>query len=281
MRLGNLKGRAVLVEGGRALDIATASDGRFPASTRGVLEQWEEFRAWATGIDVTAGEAFDEGDLDAPVDEPRQVLAVGLNYRDHADEASLPYPEHLVVFTKFQSSLAAPNATVTLPSDDVDYETELVVVIGAGGHQIDEADAWDHVAGLAVGQDYSERVVQRRGPAAQFSLGKSYPGFGPYGPVIVTPDELADPNALRISAVLSGAGVDEPITLQDGTTADMIFPIAKTIADLSQIVTLMPGDLIFTGTPAGVGLSKGILLRPGQTVTSTVEGVGTIRNDFI
>lgn len=208
-------------------------------------------------------------------------MAIGLNYRDHADESGHAYPDHLVVFTKFFSALAPPHASVELPSDTVDYETELVVVIGRGGHRIPEALAWDHVAGLAVGQDFSDRTVQLRGPAPQFSLGKSYPGFAPYGPALVTPDELPDRDALRIRAVLEGAGPGAPVVLQDGTSADMIFPVARIIADLSEVLTLYPGDLVFTGTPAGVGAVTGRFLRPGDALTSTIEGVGSIRNEFV
>ena len=270
----------MLVRGDRALDIASASGGRFPASPRALIEEWDSLLVWAPAADWTAAAPFAESSLQAPIPDPDQVFAIGLNYRDHADEAGLPYPDHLVVFTKFPSSIAAPNAVVELPSDDVDYETELVIVIGRTGHRIAEVDAWGHVAGVAVGQDYSERVVQRRGPAPQFSLGKSYPNFSPYGPVIVSLDELTDPDRLGIVAELED--VDGTRTrVQDGTSADMIFSVPRTITELSQIVTLRPGDLIFTGTPAGVGLARGFTLQPGQALTSTIEGVGTIRNTFV
>ena len=281
MKLATLAGRAVIVRDDAAFDIAEASDGQFSSELREVFEHWDAFRTWADSASLEGGRSFTDDELEAPVRWPRQVFAIGLNYKDHADEASLPYPEHLIVFTKFASSIATPNAVVALPSDQVDYETELVVVVGRGGHRIPVAEAWDAVAGLAIGQDYSEREVQRRGPAAQFSLGKSYPNFTPYGPVVVTPDEFENRDALRISAVLSGEGLDEPIKVQDGTTADLIFSVAQTVSDLSQVVTLMPGDLILTGTPAGVGLSRGLLLKPGQVLTSTLEGVGSIRNEFV
>jgi len=281
VRVGNLKGRTVLIAGDRAVDIHTASDGHFSTDMLELLEQWQDFLAWAPSVDYAAAPTFEEDDLLAPVTNPAQVFAIGLNYRDHADEAGLDYPDHLVVFTKFATSLAAPNATVKLSSDHVDYETELVVVIGKEGHQIREDDGWDYVAGLSVGQDYSDRPVQRRGPAPQFSLGKSFPGFGPYGPAIVTPDELDDPNALEISAVLAGNGVTSAETLQQGNTRDLIFSVPQIIADLSQVVTLLPGDLIFTGTPAGVGGPQGKFLKPGQQLTSTIEGIGSITNTFV
>lgn len=280
MRIANLKGRSVLLKDGKALDIERASSGTFAADPLSVYQDWDAFRSWADVADYSAAEPFNEDDLGAPVPNPRQIFAIGLNYKDHADEASLPYPEHLIVFTKFQSSLAGPNVTVDLPSDSVDYETELVIVIGKEGYKVTEEKAWDHIAGLSLGQDYSERVVQRRGPAAQFSLGKSYPNFAPFGPAVVTTDELDDKNSLRISAVLEGPGVDGQWTVQDGNTRDLIFSVPRIVSDLSQVVTLQPGDLIFTGTPAGVGMSHGIFLKSGNVLTSTLEGIGSIRNQF-
>lgn len=286
MRIANLNGRAVVVDGDRAFDIAEASDGQFGPAPRSVFDAWAEFTAWATNAELGAGVAFTTDDLDAPIPDPRQVFAIGLNYRDHADEANLAYPDHPVVFTKFASSLAGPNVTVELPSDNVDYENELVVVIGTQVHDADPAEAMKAVAGYAVGQDYSEREVQRRGPAAQFSLGKSFPNFGPFGPAVVTLDELDNPAALRVTTVLErdgdGSGeFDGTTTLQDGTTADFIFPVDRAVSELSRIVTLFPGDIIFTGTPAGVGMPRGLYLRSGDTLTSTIEGVGSLRNTFV
>ena len=287
MRIANLANRAVLVTDGAsgttAVDVAEASGGRFGPSPRAVFEEWDAVTAWAADADLSAGRTFDPADLGAPVPDPRQVFAIGLNYRDHADEANLDHPEHLVVFTKFASALAGPNVTVELPSDKVDYETELVVVIGREIHRADPDAAGQAIAGFAVGQDYSERAVQLRGPAPQFSLGKSYPNFAPFGPAVVTEDELTDPGKLRITAVLAGpSAVDEPsIALQDGTTADLLFPVEQIVSDLSQVVTLYPGDVIFTGTPAGVGAPRGLFLKPGDVLTSTIEDVGSMTNRFV
>ncbi|WP_104089796.1 fumarylacetoacetate hydrolase family protein [Arthrobacter sp. GMC3] len=284
MRIANLDGRAVLIQKGLAVDINTASEGRFGPDPRSIFENWDAFRGWAAGRTLGPGKPFDEGALQAPVPDPRQVFAIGLNYADHADEAKLGHPENLVVFTKFASALAGPNVTVELPSESVDYETELVVVIGHKLHKGDEAESRAAIAGYAVGQDYSERHVQTRGPAPQFSLGKSFPNFAPFGPAVVTLDELATPDALSISAVLEGpsaAAHGGRWTVQDGTTADMIFPVSRIISDLSAVVTLFPGDLIFTGTPAGVGMARGIYLRPGDTLTSTIEGLGSISNRLV
>lgn len=286
MRLANLAGRAILIRDDRAIDLAVASAGRFGPSPRDVLEAWDDFAAWVAGADLPAGDEFDASELGPPVPDPRQVFAIGLNYRDHADEAGLSHPEHLVVFTKFASSLAGPRAVVPLPSEFVDFETELVVVIGREAHRLSSVEAAKSaIAGYAVGQDYSERVVQLQGPAPQFSLGKSYPGFGPYGPAIVSPDEIDDPAALRITAQITGPTADaqgaSPFTLQDGSTADLIFGVEQIVHDLSQVVTLYPGDVIFTGTPAGVGGSRGIFLNPGDRLISTIEGLGTLDNEFV
>lgn len=295
MRIANLAGRAALTNGTDYLDIHTVSQGRFGPDPMDVFTRWEEFLAWTRSPDAdtlvpspaeSTTTTVDPADLGAPVPQPRQVFAIGLNYKDHADEASLPYPEHLFVFTKFASCLAGPYASVELPEGgEVDYETELVVVIGRETHRVDEHEALDSVAGYAVGQDYSERVVQLRPPVPQFSLGKSYPNFGPFGPAIVTPDELADPAELRVSAVLEGPGAEEHGAegwrVQDGNTRDLIFPVPRIIADLSQVTTLYPGDIIFTGTPAGVGKAHGITLQPGNVLTSTIEGIGSLRNEFV
>lgn len=285
MRIANLAGRAVLVRPDGAVDVETASGGRFGPDPLAVVQRWDEVLAWEPSC-TQAGAAHDEADLLAPVPNPGQVFAIGVNYRDHARESGTALPEDLVVFTKFTSCLAGPRATVTLPSQRVDWETELVVVIGRTTRSIDVEHGWDAVAGLCVGQDLSDRAVQLRGPVPQFSLGKSFPGFGPFGPAVVSTDELADRDALAVSAVLTGPTADEHgqdgrWAVQDGTTADMVFSVPRIVADLSAVVTLEPGDLVFTGTPAGVGAGRGVFLGPGDVLTSGIEGLGTLRNAFV
>ncbi len=203
---------------------------------------------------------------------PPQVFGIGLNYRDHAEEAGLELPKDLLVFTKFPSSITGPHAEVSLPSDRVDWEVELVVVIGTEGHQVSVDRAWDHVAGLTVGQDLSERQVQFTSKPPQFSMGKSYPGFSPIGPWLVTPDDIGNPDALSIRC-----SIDHE-TVQDGSTADMVFSVAEIIARLSAIVTLLPGDVIFTGTPAGVGATRTPprYLKRGEVLTSTIQDIGEL-----
>lgn len=289
MRIANLKGRAVLVAGQRALDVERASEGRFEANPQSVWKDWPAFSAWAASVDP-AGHAdsvsFDVTSLGAPVPNPSQVFGIGLNYAEHASEAQMELPEHPLVFTKFPSSLTGPTATVRLSSGRVDWEAELVVVVGSGGRDIDESNGWDAVAGLTVGQDLSDRSVQNWGKPAQFNLGKSFQGYAPTGPAVVTLDEVratADPDALAISCRIADGDDSELRTLQDGTTADLIFPVPRLIAALSAIVELRPGDLIFTGTPSGVGMGRDpqVFLEPGQRLVTQIEVLGTLEQRFV
>jgi 2-keto-4-pentenoate hydratase/2-oxohepta-3-ene-1,7-dioic acid hydratase in catechol pathway len=276
MRIATIDGRAVLVRGDEVLDIAEASGGTFGPDPAAVYEQWSAFRNWAAGAAGTSS-PLDEARLGPPSPTPRQVFAVGVNYKDHAEEGHAPLPSKPVVFTKFPTCLGAPTSTVTLESESVDWEAELVVVIGEGGHRIPRDEAWDRVAGLAVGQDLSDRVVQLNYERAQFSLGKSFPGFGPFGPWIVTPDEIENRDDLAVRCTINGA------VRQDFRTARMIFPVAEIIHELSQIVTLLPGDVIFTGTSGGVGMlaDPPEYLKPGDVVITTIDGIGTLHTSFV
>lgn len=285
MRLANLKGRAVLLRDGHALDVERASAGRFSSYPMDAFDDWDVFTTWAQDADYSGAEPYAEGDLGAPVPHPRQVFAVGLNYRDHAEEASLDIPDYPVVFTKFHSSLTGPVSEVAVPGSTMDYEAELVVVVGRELDHADAATARSGVAGYAVGQDFSERAVQQRPPAPQFSLGKSFPGFGPFGPAVVSIDELTDADSLNVRCSITGPtatgkGVQEWVP-QDGNTREMIFPVADLLSYLSGIVTLYPGDIIFTGTPAGIGQPQGVALQPGDVVTTTIEGVGQLVNTLV
>ncbi len=285
MRIANRGGRAVLLGQGVALDVATASSGRFGPDPMAVYRAWREFAAWASGIDVGADPAaqpVEGAGLDAPVPAPQQVFAIGLNYADHAKETGMALPEDPLVFTKFPSALAGPETTVRLSGDRVDWEAELVAVVGEGGRDLPAT--WDAVAGLTVGQDLSDRTVQNRGDRPQFGLGKSFAGYAPTGPAVVTIDELRaghDLDALRIGCRVSEDGGEERV-LQDGTTADLVFTVPELVHRLSAVVELRPGDLIFTGTPSGVGLGRSPqeFLKPGQVLTTEIEGLGTIRQTF-
>lgn len=278
MRIGNLGGRLVIVRDGRAVDVERASGGRFAADPQAVYGDWEGFRDWAASAEPPDGAAFDPSELGAPVPAPRQVFAIGLNYREHAAESGFDAPEGLPpVFTKFATSITGPVTEVTLPpGGHTDWEVELVAVIGRPARDVAEDDAWDHVAGLTVGQDISERVTQMAGPAPQFSLGKSFPGFAPTGPWVVTPDEFDDPDDLELTAAINGEEV------QKGRTRELIFSVPLLVARLSAVLPLLPGDLVFTGTPAGVGLGRDPQrwLAPGDELVSRVEGIGELRQRF-
>lgn len=291
MRLANHAGRAVVVAGdapttasaggARAIDVEVASSGRFGADAAALYDDWDAFAAWARAIDAAAAPAgalvtLAEADLGPPSPRPRQVFGIGLNYRAHAEETGQEVPRIPATFTKFPTCLAGAYAPVTLPSGYVDWEVELVVVIGRSAHGVAAADAWSHVAGVTVGQDLSERVVQRAA-GAQFCLGKSYPGFGPIGPWLTSVDELDDPDDLALRCTLDGEVV------QDSRTGDMVVPVPGLVEVLSAIVPLLPGDVIFTGTPPGVGVARTPrrFLAPGQTVESWIEGLGVMRNPTI
>lgn len=279
MKIASIGGRLSLVTGsGVAVDVHKSSGGRFGADPQSVYERWDEFTTWATTADLSDHVEFAETDLGAPVPAPRQVFGIGLNYRDHADESGFTVPEAPTVFTKFATSLSGPVSTVTLPDGgNTDWEVEVVVVIGRTASRVRESEAWHYVAGLTVGQDLSERKAQFVGPVPQFSLGKSFPGFSPTGPWVVTLDELPDPSDLELGCTLNGE------RMQLGRTRDLVFSIPTLIAYLTTIVTLLPGDLIFTGTPSGVGIGRDpkLFLQHGDKLVSWVEGIGTLTQSFI
>lgn len=276
MRFGTVDDRLVLVRDEHALDVHAHSGGHLPTDVPAALARWDELVTWSSTVDWDAARPVTAGELGPPVPRPRQVFAVALNYRPHAAEAGFEAPDDPLVFTKFPSCITGPVTEVTLPDGKPDWEIEIVAVIGTGGHHIPRADAWRAVAGLTVGQDLSERATQSRGHPAQFSLGKSYPGFGPTGPVAVTPDEFADRDDLAFECRLEGEIV------QHGRTRDLIFPIDDLVARISAVCPLLPGDLIFTGTPAGVGNRRTPprYLRPGETLVSRVDGIGELRQTF-
>ncbi|HEU5032811.1 MAG TPA: fumarylacetoacetate hydrolase family protein [Spirillospora sp.] len=279
MRIGNLGGRLVIVRDGRAVDVEQASGGGFEADPQAVYADWEGFRDWAVSAALPDGVPVEPSELGAPVPAPRQVFAIGLNYREHAAESGFDVPEGLPpVFTKFVTSITGPVTEVTLPpGGHTDWEVELVAVIGRHSRDVAEADAWDHVAGLMVGQDVSERITQLAGRAPQFGLGKSFPGFAPTGPWVVTPDEFDDPDDLELTSAINGEEV------QKGRTSELIFSVPLLVARLSAVLPLLPGDLVFTGTPAGVGLGRDPQrwLAPGDELVSHIEGIGELRQRFV
>jgi 2-keto-4-pentenoate hydratase/2-oxohepta-3-ene-1,7-dioic acid hydratase in catechol pathway len=279
--IATVSDRAALLMDGRVVDVATASGGRFGPHPTDVFDHWPEFREWAETLKPDEeGTPLDPADLGAPSPRPRQVFAIGLNYGDHAAEAKVRAPQGDKVpptFTKYRSSLTGPVGTLELPSRSVDWEVELVVVIGKCADRVSAGDAWDHVAGLMVGQDFSERDVQRLGPVPQFSMGKSFPGFGPTGPWMVTVDEFRDPDDLALECLINGE------TVQKSRTSAMLVPVPQLIEQLSAVCPLFPGDLIFSGTPAGVGMAMTpeTYLKPGDVVVSRIEGIGELRQSCV
>jgi 2,4-diketo-3-deoxy-L-fuconate hydrolase len=285
MRIANNVGRLALVEHGHILDVEQASGGAFAADPMAVFARWDEFIAWSSSVDVGAhpsASPITNAALAAPSPRPRQVFGIGLNYADHAAESGLPLPDEPVVFTKFPSSVAGPDVDVVLPGPTVDWEAELVVVIATGGRHIPLAEARSHVAGFTVGQDLSERTVQWQGQPAQFSIGKSFENFAPIGPIIVTLDELSDPDRLTLTTTIVGSDGTQT-EMQNGSTDQLIFGVDELIARLSETIELFPGDLIFTGTPPGVGAGREPkrFLVAGETLVTEIEGIGRITQRFV
>jgi len=217
-------------------------------------------------------------ELRPPIPKPGKILCLGLNYAAHAKEGGNEVPEHPTVFVRVTTSLVAPGAPVIRPrlSDKLDYEVELVIVIGRRCHDVAEDDALAHVFGYTIMNDVSVRDYQRR--TSQWTMGKNFDGTGPMGPAIVTADELpAGAQGLGIRTRLNGE------LLQDGNTADMVFPVPRIVSLLSQVMTLEPGDVIATGTPSGVGHARKppLWMRPGDVVACEIDGIGTLANPIV
>jgi 2-keto-4-pentenoate hydratase/2-oxohepta-3-ene-1,7-dioic acid hydratase in catechol pathway len=258
-----------------------ASRGRFGPDPSSLYDSWDAFTRWADEADPRVWEPsqpLDEKRLGPPSPTPRQIVAIGLNYAEHAAETGFGTDRPAVsVFTKFPSCLTGAYATVELPADGwVDWEVELVVVMARPTKEVSADAAWAHIAGVCVGQDLSERRLQMAANPPQFSLAKSYPGFGPTGPWLVTPDELDWSAGLELGCSVNGTRI------QSGNTHDMIHDVPALIEHVSSVITLNPGDLIFTGTPPGVGMARTPQrwLAPGDTLVSWIEGIGRLQQVF-
>jgi 2-keto-4-pentenoate hydratase/2-oxohepta-3-ene-1,7-dioic acid hydratase in catechol pathway len=211
-----------------------------------------------------------------PIPKPEKIICVGLNYADHARETGVQPPPEPVWFCKLSSAVSCDGRPIVLPriSKEVDFEAELVVIIGLGGRNIPRYEAMRHVGGYCCGNDVSARDWQLRKPGGQWLLGKSFDTFAPFGPVIYTPDEITQPNNLQIELRLNGQ------VMQKSSTAQLIFPIDYLISYISDVCTLAPGDLIFTGTPPGVGFARKppLFLKPGDIVEVEIEKLGVLQN---
>jgi len=275
VRLANAQGRASLIVGEQLVDVERASNGRFGADPMTALAQWGDFAGWASGVGRSAATGpLREETLGPCVPRPAKVFAIGLNYKSHAAEGGMALPRQPMIFTKFPNCLTGPRADVVLSSAYVDWEVELVVVIGRRGAKIAEERVFDYVAGYCVGQDISDRKLQFRDQPPQFSMSKSVDTFGPIGPAVVSLDSMPDANDLRLTCDVAGEN------MQDARSSDMVFSVSKLVAYISRFCTFEPGDLIFTGTPSGVGSVRDPrrYLQAGEEIVSTIEHLGTMRN---
>lgn len=263
-------GRAQIVVGphNNIVDLERASGGKFTSEPIDAFRRWAEVREFAAGC-TDAGVPCSPDELNAPSPWPSQVFGIGLNYRKHAEESGAAIPTSPLTFTKFPSSVGNPNADVPIVGGAVDWEVELVVVISTGGRDIPQEKAWDHIAGVCIGQDISDRKLQMATQPPQFNLGKSRKNYSPFGPWLTDAKDLADRDALEISCTVNG------VEMQRETTDDLIFDVPQQVAYLSSIVQLLPGDVIFTGTPGGVGMARKppVFLKAGDVIESTLTGL--------
>ncbi len=269
VRLGKLVGEMVV-------DISGAA----PASGHSMRRVLEHFEVLRPALETADGERLRLTDvvLHAPIDDPQKFLAIGMNYQAHADEAAaagVPVPKSQLWFNKQVSCITGPYSAVDVPRDSekVDYEAELAFVIGKACRHVARADALGVVAGYMVANDVTARDWQFRSPT--YTLGKSFDTHGPIGPWLTTADEVPDPHALEMVLTLNGE------ERQRSSTGDMIYNIADQIAYLSTVMTLLPGDVISTGTPSGVGIASNRFMVPGDVVRVEITGLGAIENRFV
>lgn len=273
MRLANIRGRAAIVSAeGRYVDVELATGGAVSSDPMAALASLDSLR----DVEVPGDAPFlDLSELEAPVPRPGKILGAGINYYEHAREAGFEIPDQPLLFAKLPSSICGPNDEIVVPGgrEQVDWEAEVVVVLGRRARRVSHDEVWEYVAGLTGGQDISDREEQFRS-LKQFTMGKSFDTFAPVGPFLVTPDGLEDPNDLGVRCWIDGEEV------QNGRTGDCIFTVAELVVWASQICTLEPGDMIFTGTPSGVGYIRvpPRFLRPGMLLETEVESIGRMSN---
>lgn len=278
MRIANVDDRAKLVVGDRLVDIADSSNGRLPSDPLDTIQCLSEIANYP-GLATAEGEFISSATLGPPVPRPGKILATAGNYRDHVEEdGETVVPSEPNLFAKLPSALIGPFDTIQIQSgrEHVDWEVELVVVIGQRARNISVNDAWSFVAGVTCGQDISDRDEQGRG-FQQFTMAKSFDTYAPTGPYLVTVDELDDRDDISLQCSLDGE------EMQASSTGSLIFSVPELISWTSHIATLEPGDLFFTGTPGGVGAFRQPprWLRPGETLRTVIAGVGEMENRII
>jgi 2-keto-4-pentenoate hydratase/2-oxohepta-3-ene-1,7-dioic acid hydratase in catechol pathway len=273
--------RAAVLEGDSWVDLH-ASDPALPGSVRELLAAGAEGLREAARVSRSGAAVRyvrEAVPLLPPIVDPPKIICLGLNYRDHAAETGARLPREPILFSKYATALIGHEAAIVLPavSQEVDYEAELVAVIGKQGRPATEEEAWGYVAGYTIGHDVSARDWQLKKDGKQWLAGKTFDTFAPTGPWLVTADEVPDPHNLSIRLRLNGQ------TLQDSSTREMIFQIGTIVAHLGKIFTLQPGDLIFTGTPPGVGMARlpPVFLKPGDVVEIEISGLGLLRNRVV
>ena len=274
-KLGSNSGRAIFIKDDKYYDVNTISNGDISSNSLKALSDTEKLSQLYINLnDYEPSGNLSDINLDPPI-IPTNVFAVGLNYKKHAEESNLEIPPFPMIFTKHSTCISGPKSDICMKSDMVDYEAELVFVIGKGGKDISKEDAWQHVAGLCVGQDISDRPVQFHATPPQFNLGKSFDTFGPIGPYLVSTDLFDNKESLKLQCWVN----DE--LRQETLTNDLIFDIPYLISYISEFITLNTGDVIFTGTPEGVGATQGKFLKDGDILKTSIEGIGTLENKCV
>ena len=286
MRLANYDGRSSIALVSTAgsdhvVDVETASNGELASDPMVLCDLANHPSLAALARDATATDwpVLRPELLGAPVPRPPKGFGVALNYRQHAVESGLALPTEPHLFGKMENCVRGPYDEIVVPPgrDMVDYEAELVIVFGRVCKQATAADAWSFLAGVTCGQDISDRGEQFRQPVRQFTIAKTYDTFGPIGPFLVTPDELPNPDALELEGRISGT------VMQHSNTSDLIFDVPALVVWLSRFITFQPGDLLWTGTPSGVGEAQKPprFLHAGDVVETEIAGIGLMRNPVV
>lgn len=259
-------------------DVCGADDS-LPTSTRELIVRWNELQSRIISLIKKLGPSDEPLELLCPLDVPGKILCIGLNYRDHAIETNAPIPDEPIVFSKAPTSLIGPTDAIEIPSisHQVDFEAELVVVVGKRLRKSTEEQSQEAIFGYTAGNDISARDWQKGKPGKQWLLGKSFDTFAPIGPAIALASAIPDPRNLKIQSRLNGQ------LMQDSWTRELIFSPAMLLSYISQVLTIEPGDLLFTGTPAGVGVARNpqVFLKPGDRIEVQIESIGTLSNACI